>query len=84
MYDDIAFNDANPTPGKIINKPKGRNVYKGVPKDYTGNEVRPSVFLNESHNSTEEDNVFVYFSDHGGPGILGFPSDYLDALDLNK
>lgn len=32
MYDDIAFNPENPRPGVIINKPNGRDVYKGVPK----------------------------------------------------
>lgn len=26
----------NPTPGILINKPNGSDVYKGVPKDYTG------------------------------------------------
>lgn len=32
MYDDIAFNEENPRPGVIINKPDGPNVYNGVPK----------------------------------------------------
>ena len=27
--------------------------------------------------STASDNVFVYFADHGGPGILGFPTQYM-------
>jgi hypothetical protein len=27
----------NPTPGVIINHPKGTDVYKGVPHDYIGN-----------------------------------------------
>lgn len=26
----------NPTPGIVINRPNGTDVYKGVPKDYTG------------------------------------------------
>jgi legumain len=26
----------NPTKGIIINHPNGKDVYKGVPKDYTG------------------------------------------------
>ncbi|KAK3749747.1 hypothetical protein RRG08_046252 [Elysia crispata] len=45
MYDDIAYNPANPFPGNIINQPNGTNVYPGVPKDYTKKEVRPDVFL---------------------------------------
>lgn len=32
MYDDIAYNKDNPTPGFIVNKPYGPNVYPGVPK----------------------------------------------------
>ena len=27
---------SNPTPGVVINRPNGTDVYKGVPKDYTG------------------------------------------------
>lgn len=32
MYDDIAFNKDNPKPGVIINRPRGKNVYRHVPK----------------------------------------------------
>uniref|UniRef100_A0A0A9D2J0 Uncharacterized protein n=1 Tax=Arundo donax TaxID=35708 RepID=A0A0A9D2J0_ARUDO len=39
MYDDIAHNILNPRPGVIINHPKGENVYTGVPKDYTVDQV---------------------------------------------
>ncbi|KAL1277368.1 hypothetical protein QQF64_024041 [Cirrhinus molitorella] len=45
MYDDIAYNKNNPYPGNIINKPNGPNVYPGVPKDYTGEDVTPENFL---------------------------------------
>ncbi|XP_062578072.1 uncharacterized protein LOC134239956 [Saccostrea cucullata] len=46
MVDDIADNKENPTPGKIINRPDGDDVYHGVPKDYTGlEEVVPDVFF---------------------------------------
>ncbi|CAG2175035.1 unnamed protein product [Oppiella nova] len=37
--DDIAYDKQNPTPGVIINALNGTNVYEGVPKDYTGNDV---------------------------------------------
>lgn len=36
------FLSSNPTPGVLINRPNGTDVYKGVPKDYTG-EVITSV-----------------------------------------
>ena len=39
MYDDIADNEENPRKGIIINSPHGSDVYEGVPKDYTGDDV---------------------------------------------
>ena len=32
--------------------------------------------------STKEDNVFLFFSDHGGPDILALPGGYLHSKDL--
>jgi len=96
MYDDIAFNPRNPTPGKIINHPNGTDVYKGVPKDYTCNNVRPEIFLQilrgeeintgsgKTLKSGPNDNVFVYFADHGAKGLVGFGEALLKATDLNK
>uniref|UniRef100_A0A3B4B8G7 Legumain n=1 Tax=Periophthalmus magnuspinnatus TaxID=409849 RepID=A0A3B4B8G7_9GOBI len=96
MYDDLAQNEANPTPGEIINRPNGTDVYKGVPKDYTGEDVTPKNFLavlkgdsasvkggsGKVLKSGPKDHVFVYFTDHGAPGILAFPSDDLAVDDL--
>ncbi|XP_072523785.1 legumain-like [Salminus brasiliensis] len=45
MYDDLAYNAENPYPGEIINKPNGPNVYPGVLKDYTGDDVSACNFL---------------------------------------
>ena len=86
MYDDIAKARANPTPGQVINRPGGEDVYHGVLKDYTGRDVNAKTFLavlsgdkdgvKGTHGSKKvispapEDNVFVYFADHGGNGIL--------------
>ncbi|CAL1289552.1 unnamed protein product [Larinioides sclopetarius] len=99
MKDDIANNEANPTPGIIINHPKGSDVYKGVPKDYTGLAVTPKNFMavlrgdkkvvanfgsGKVLQSGPNDHVFVYFSDHGAPGLIAFPEDELSAKDLNK
>ncbi|XP_047128390.1 legumain isoform X1 [Hydra vulgaris] len=98
MYDDIANNEANPTPGVIINKPGGGDVYKGVPKDYIGEDVTPANFLKvlkgdknglkgvgsgKVIDSGPNDNVFVFFADHGAPNIIAFPTDELHAKDLN-
>jgi len=100
MYDDIAQSSQNPTKGTIINHPNGTDVYHGVNKDYTGNTVTAKNFLNilsgnkaamkgigsgKVIESTSEDNVFVYFADHGAPGLIAFPSDPpLYATDLIK
>lgn len=88
MYDDIANNQMNPRPGIIINKPDGDDVYAGVPKDYTGEDVNAqnlfAVLLGDKSsvkggtgkvvNSTSNDRIFIYYTDHGGPGVLGMPS----------
>ncbi|EAY99261.1 hypothetical protein OsI_21225 [Oryza sativa Indica Group] len=101
MYDDIAHNPDNPRPGLIFNHPSGPDVYAGVPKDYTGDDVNVNNFLavllgNRSAltgsgsgkvvASGPNDHVFVYYADHGGPGVLSMPADgeYLYADDLES
>jgi len=99
MYDDIANNAENPTKGVIINHPNGKDVYKGVPHDYVGKTVTPKNFLNvllgkkdlmkgigsgKVIESGPDDNVFVYFTDHGAAGLVAFPNGVLYAKDLNK
>ncbi|GBN11912.1 Legumain [Araneus ventricosus] len=99
MKDDIANNEQNPTKGIVINHPKGKDVYKGVPKDYTGEAVTPKNFLavlkgdkkavdgvgsGKVLESGPNDHVFVYFADHGAPGIIAFPEDELSSTDLNQ
>ncbi|GAB1608010.1 legumain-like [Argonauta hians] len=99
MFDDIANNRKNPTPGKIVNHPNGTDVYEGVPKDYIGFDVTPKTFLNVLQGKKAElngrgsgkviasgpnDNVFVYFADHGAPGIIAFPEEYLHASQLHS
>nr|XP_011465105.1 PREDICTED: vacuolar-processing enzyme-like [Fragaria vesca subsp. vesca] len=97
MYDDIANNPENPRPGVIINKPDGGDVYHGVPKDYAGENATAAnlyaVILGDKSNlsggsgkvlnSGPNDNVFIYYTDHGGPGIIGMPEgDFVYADDL--
>ncbi|CAG2103869.1 unnamed protein product, partial [Medioppia subpectinata] len=97
FYDDIANSTHNPTPGIVINERGGPDLYKGVPKDYTGKEVTPENFLavmqgdpelakqgKKVVNSGPNDHVFIYFGDHGSTEMLMFPSTYLKASDLNK
>jgi legumain len=96
MYDDIANNAQNPHKGSIINIDNGPNVYPGVPKDYIGDTVTPSNFLNvllgkdmtgigsgKTLKSGPNDRVFIFFSDHGAPGLVAFPGfKMLYAKDL--
>uniref|UniRef100_F1L5J4 legumain n=1 Tax=Ascaris suum TaxID=6253 RepID=F1L5J4_ASCSU len=98
MYDDIANNSQNRYPGKIFNRPNGMDVYEGVKIDYKGHNVTKSNFLailegNKTGvtggngrviESTSEDHIFVYFSDHGGYGLIGFPFETLSVVDLNN
>jgi len=98
MYDDIAYDPSNPLQGNIINKPNGTNVYLGVNKDYTGGNVTAENFLNVLNGSKDamkgigsgrvvesgpDDDIFVYYSDHGATGLVGMPTgDYLYANQL--
>ncbi|XP_050686885.1 legumain-like [Eriocheir sinensis] len=97
MYDDIANNRDNPTPGVITNRPDGPDVYGGVPKDYTGKDVTPENFLKVLQGDAEglrgvgsgkvlqsgpNDRVFINLVDHGAPGIFGFPTTFLHVDDF--
>jgi legumain len=96
-YDDVANDPENPFPGKIFNKPNGQDVYAGCNIDYKGDSVTPSNFLSilkgdtagvkggngKVLKSTADSKVFVYFADHGAPGLIAFPNEYLYANDLN-
>ncbi|GLJ23425.1 hypothetical protein SUGI_0443330 [Cryptomeria japonica] len=97
MYDDIANSSDNPRPGTIINHPRGKDVYAGVPKDYVGENVNEknffAVLLGDRSSVTggsgkvvdsgQNDHIFIYYSDHGGPGVLGMPTPpYLFANDF--
>ncbi|CAG2163981.1 unnamed protein product [Oppiella nova] len=96
-YDDLANSPENPTPGVIVNELNGTNVYKGVPKDYVGDDVTPHNFLGVISGdpaleakgkrvvkSGPKDNIFVFFMDHGVQGAVLFPKAYLFADDLNN
>jgi legumain len=77
----------------------GVDVYAGCGKDYTGSSVTADNFINvitgnaaavkggngKVLKSGPEDNVFIYFTDHGGPNIIAFPvGPYLQSSRLNS
>ena len=94
MYNDVPNSPDNPFPGKLFNRPgnDSPDVYEGVIVDYKGSTVSPTTLMkvllgdsttrNKVLNSTHNDNVFLYFADHGAPGALSLPSDnlYVDEL----
>ncbi|CAI0413740.1 unnamed protein product [Linum tenue] len=97
MFDDIANSELNPRPGTIINHPQGDDLYAGVPKDYTGENVTTenlyAVIMGDKAAvkggsgkvvaSKPNDRIFLYYSDHGGPGVLGMPNmPFLYAMDF--
>ena len=97
-YDDIASSNSNPFKGKVYNKPSynnpGVDVYNGVKIDYSRADVTPQNFINvllgdkqaskgkKVLESGPNDNVFIFFSDHGAVGLIAFPSTYLYADTL--
>jgi legumain len=101
-FDDVAFDDENPFPGKLFNKQNGDDVYKGCNIDIKGEDVTKDNFLAvmmgdlskltlSNPNSTarvlhsdSNSRVFLYFSDHGAPGHVMFPSTALYADELNQ
>lgn len=75
----------------------GVDVYKGVKIDYRGADVTPKLFLSVLEgnrtavagrgsgkvlSTNPDDNVFMFFSDHGSPNLIAFPSEYLYADQL--
>ncbi|CAL8077932.1 unnamed protein product [Calicophoron daubneyi] len=89
---DIAFNDRNTHLGEVYNDYNYVDVYGGVKIDYSGQEVTPQNFLKVLSgdsstgkrvvHSTMEDEVFVFYSDHGASNLIAFPEEYLYSKDL--
>ncbi|CAL8100984.1 unnamed protein product [Calicophoron daubneyi] len=89
---DIAFNARNTRFGEVYNDYNYTDVYRGVKIDYSGWDVTPENFLKVLSgdnstgkrvvHSTKEDEVFVFYSDHGASNLLAFPGDELYSSDL--
>ncbi|VDP76968.1 unnamed protein product [Echinostoma caproni] len=97
MYDDVARNPHNCYPGQLFNDYKHRDVYRGVQVDYRRDEVTPETFLRVLLGDPElkkagkkvlesgpEDNVFIFFTDHGAQNLLAFPYAELHARELQE
>jgi len=94
-YDDIVDCASNPFKGQIFRSLDHLNVYPG--KDaisYSGKQTTAANFYKvltgdnsagPALQSTSNDNVMVFFDNHGGSGILGVPEGcgaYIYANDL--
>ena len=93
IFDDVAKSFFNTRKGALYNEPGGPDVYAGVPKDYTKRSITPKNFLAVLSGDREamqevpgsgrviesgpNDRIFVYFADHGAPGMLAFPSKFV-------
>ena len=93
-YDDVADNSRNPLKGQLFNKTNGENVYDASVVDYKGRDVTAEKFLavltgdeatagGKVLKSNAESQVFIYYTDHGAPNLVAFPSGgylYADKL----
>ena len=70
-------------------------MLNNLPLDYSGEDVNLKNFLSvltgnkkdasgKVLESGEEDDIFLYFADHGAYGMVSMPTDYLDAPTLKK
>ena len=81
-YDDVPYDDRNPIKGQLFNKKDGENVYFPEGIDYRGDDVTADNFyavLKGDSEATQgkpvlgsdsNSKVFVFFTDHGAPGIV--------------
>merc|ERR1711862_568136 len=96
-HDEIASSSSNLFPGQLSSKSNaagiaGVNAYDGSKVDYSGADVTPEDFravltgtaTGKNLNSGPDDNVFVFFSGHGGAGLICFPSANLYKAGCGK
>ena len=84
-YNDVVNHKMNPFKGQIFSSADHRNVYPGDDcVDYQGRQANAENFIRvllgdnkkgRALESTKDDDVFVYFNDHGAPGLLCVPSN---------
>ena len=88
-YDDTARDQLNPFQGQIFHETSHTtNVYPGTEKvDVKGEDMTAQNFykaISEAPTTTD-DYVFIYYDNHGGPGILNTPIlfSWISPEDLN-
>ena len=89
-FDDIAENQKNPYKGQIFHdEDHSENVYGGSDSLTYKDKITPQTFYDMLLNvgTNQNDNVFIYYDDHGGQGILSVlneVSGYISVKDLSN
>ena len=85
-YDDIPTAADNKLKGQLFNKKNGDNVYDATKVTYRGDEVTADNFYAVLKGDAEatggkpvlrsnaKSKVFVFFTDHGAPGLVQMPA----------
>lgn len=60
------------------------NFIAAITGDKSGIKITDQRSTGKILESTANDHVFIYFTDHGSTNLIAFPSEYLYAQDLNQ
>jgi glycosylphosphatidylinositol transamidase (GPIT) subunit GPI8 len=88
IEDNLAYNENNLYPGVVRVRPDGENVYENVDVDYHISDITiddlKQIMLGQSSErlprviqSTDHDNVIVFWCGHGNYGKLAWGSDHI-------
>lgn len=95
-YNDVVNHEMNPVKGAVYNNKSHINVYPGDDAiDYQGDDANAESFFRvllgddkkgRALKTTENDDIFIYYNDHGAPGLLCVPTHngpmvYADQLN---
>lgn len=93
-YNDIPSDSKNPYRNKLFHNVDHHNMYHGASHiDYTGGKVTAQSFYDvltgnktagKVLESTAEDDVFIYYDNHGADGILGVPDGVLEYITFER
>jgi legumain len=93
-YNDIPFEKSNPKHGKVFNMKKNVDIYPGAEKiQYKGEQIslktlRAAMTGDKTYGpaleSTDKDDVFFYYNDHGFRGYLCIPGNSGEQLSAKK
>ena len=75
-YNDIVNNAQNPYKGQVFHTLDNENVYPGENViDFKGDYLKAVNFIHylKTLDTTEEDDIFIYYNDHGSPNYLSCP-----------